>query len=329
MKLDNVLSSQVWFVVLIVGGIIWLGWFLSSDIDQSAIDSTDIDDSALISDSVDDNPPPEFGVVSDIIDSLTIVLDDKFIVRYLGVMTPTTLDKVGCFGKEALQANESLIGKTVRLEEDPVLSRALDTAWVRYVWVAEDGESQEAYTKALSGASVAGLNNMPPIEAEGAEEQVEAISGVDDVVLEESEELGDNNDELDKESLRDEEQAENKIKEYLVSERIVEMGLGFPLLSKDMIYHEKISAAARFSSATKRGLWGACEILEGENGLLETQKIEECVIKGVKLLNGQQVFRTSQCRSYKDTVVLKYKGDEWLCSEEEAVEKGFVKAIDC
>jgi hypothetical protein len=127
----------------------------------------------------------------------------------------------------------------------------------------------------------------------------------------------------------DEQEEEEMIREYLVSERIVEMGLGFPLLSKDMIYHEKLSAAARYSSATKRGLWGACEISENENGLLKTQSIDDCVIKGAETSGGQRIYRTPQCKAYKDTVVLMYQGGEWLCSEEEAVEKGFMKAADC
>ena len=341
MKLDNIFGPQTWSVIMIVGGIIWLGWFLSSDIDQNSTEGTEIEGVVVTENRVDGSPPPEFGVVSDVVDSLTLVLDNKFLVRYLGVTTPTTLDKVECFGKEALQANESLVGKTVRLEEDPVLGRALDQTWVRYVWVAEDEKSQEAYAKALSGAPVAGLN-MPNEETEvaentliepnevvnGSDEQIEDNTVSDDGVLENDEEQI--SEAADEDSLQDESQPEEeRIKEYLVSERIIEMGLGFPLLSQDMIYHEKLSAAARFSSATKRGLWGACEISEGENSLLKTQEVTDCLIKGVKLLDGQQVFRTPECKAYKNTVVLKYKGDEWLCSEDAALEKGFVKAIDC
>ena len=171
---------------------------------------------------------------------------------------------------------------------------------------------------------MAGLN-MPSEEEEafengqGGREEIKEIADdpkgqtEDNIVIDDA--VSENNEEqiggvIDGESAQDETQAEeDNIKEYLVSERIVEMGLGFPLLSKDMIYHEKLSAAARFSSATGRGLWGACDISEGDSGLLKTQEVMECVIKGVKLLDGQQVFRTPQCKVYKDTVVLKYKDD--------------------
>jgi|GEM_PF-4724418 hypothetical protein len=356
MKIDTLFGPQTWYVILIVGGIIWLGWFLSSDINQKITKDTNTDGPKPTQNSANNTPPPEFGVVSQVIDSLTIVVNEEYIVRYLGVTTPTTLDKVECFAKEALQANESLIGKTVRLEEDPILSRATDKAWVRYVWVAEDEKSVETYNKALSGAPVAGLN-MPPIDSEesvddlnekeatnnakNAQNKAKQTPLEKDIPDEVIKMIEDGNkdtqkDIIDTESISpDEEQSdqeqveEDKIKEYLVSERIIEMGLGFPLLSKEMTYHEKLSAAARFSSATKRGLWGECEIQENENGLLMTQEINECIIKGIKLLDGQQIFRTPQCKGYKDTVVLLYKDDEWLCDEEAAIEKGYTKAIDC
>ncbi|OGY38096.1 MAG: hypothetical protein A3I08_01015 [Candidatus Andersenbacteria bacterium RIFCSPLOWO2_02_FULL_46_11] len=123
---------------------------------------------------------------------------------------------------------------------------------------------------------------------------------------------------------------EEKIKEYLVSERIIEMGLGFPLLGKEMMYYDRLSSAARYSSATKRGLWGQCEISQdNESGLLNTQTVEECNIKGVIISNGDKIYRTSSCAGYKDMVVLLYKGGKWLCSEEEAVSSGYVKAVDC
>ena len=338
MKFDKIFGLQTWFVVLMVGGIIWVGWFLSQDINEKTAGSADFSEPVSAENVVDDNPPPEFGVVSDVIDSLTIVMDNKYVVRYLGAVTPTTLDKVECFGKEALQANESLLGKTVRLEEDPVITRAIDKAWIRYVWVAEDEKSQEAYNKALSGAPVAGLNI--PVEESEAENAPENAPTEEERLTEDENTEGlevsstpINEAVLESTDASEEEQSEetkeDKIKEYLVSERIIEMGLGFPLLSKEMTYYEKLSAATRFSSATKRGLWGGCEISEGENGLLKTQTVDECVIKGVKLSNKEQIFRVPGCKAYKDTVVLGYKDDEWLCSEEDALEKGYVKAIDC
>lgn len=288
-----------------------MGWFLSQDINQGVSESK-VEESVKDKEAEkESSPPPEYGEVTDIVDSITFVMDDEYIIRYLGVVTPSALEKVQCFGREALRANESMIDKTVRLEEDPLLSKAADGAWVRYVWVPENEKSQETYNKALSDAPVAGLNVSPaPTES-------------DDLVIKE--------EGVDKEGEEDskEEDEGEKIDEYLVSERIIEMGLGFPLLSKDMVYYDKLSAAAKFSSATKRGLWGKCEVTEGQDDLLRTQEVTDCVIKGVKLLDGQKVYRTQSCKAYKDTVVLSYKEGEWLCGEEEAKEKGYAKAVDC
>lgn len=316
MKGNDFLAPQIWFVVLMFGVLVWLGWFLSQEVEKEGGMKKSTESSVENEVNEDSTPPPEYGKVTDIIDSITFVMDDEFVVRYVGVVTPSTLETVQCFGKEASRANESMMGKTVRLEEDPLLSRAADGAWVRYVWVPENEKSQEAYNKALSGAPVAGLGSSPAVVSEAGEDENEEKKGKDEDKKEEGDDEEDNDE-------------EERIDEYLVSERIIEMGLGFPLLSKDMVYYDKLSAAARFSSATKRGLWGACDVTEGKNGLLETQEITDCVIKGVELLDGEKVYRMPSCKAYKDTVVLDYKGGEWLCDEEEAKNKGYAKAIDC
>jgi len=360
MKNLDIFSAQTYAVLLVIGGVIWLGWFLSRDMNDNSLptptQARQVEEAEEEQPKINSDPPPEFATVTDVIDSLTIVLDNKYIVRYLGVTTPRTTNEVQCFGKEALQANESLLEKTVRLEEDPVLAQARDGAWVRYVWVAEDEKSQEAYGKALSGAPVAGLTDLIPEEGEGSADQEsngvntkvdesgemnnEVGIGNDTTSIDENKVIADNEGQEEPELLppelsgateaEEENSEEDKIKEYLVSERIIEMGLGFPLLSQEMIHHGKLSAAARFSSATKRGLWKHCEISEDEEtGLLKTQTIEECAIKGFLLPDKSKIYRTADCEGYKDTVVLKYREGEWLCSEEEAAEKGYEKAVDC
>lgn len=263
-----------------------------------------------------DSPPPTFGTVTDVIDAITIEMNGSYDIRYLGLSVPTTLNKVECIGKEALQANESMLGKIIRLEEDPMLLRARNGAWTRYVWVADDEVTQDAYTKSLNGETVLGL--IKPVNPDGTAEPIVSPSATSDNVN-----VSPALESLPKEDI------EPKFKEYMVSERIIEMGLGFPLLAKDMKYYDKLAAAARYSSATKRGLWGKCEISQDDKELLQVQTIEECIIKGVTVLNGDKIYRTPSCAGYKDTVVLGYKGGKWLCSEEEAVASGFVKAIDC
>jgi len=353
MNFFKVKTPKHFFLMALYGGVvIWTGWFLWRDSalqqNSGGVDAPDQQAAVLGNPSVQkEGPPPRFGVVTDVIDALTIAVNDSHRVRYLGVTVPATLDRVECLGKEALQANESMMGKTVRLEEDAVLSQAKDGAWIRYVWVPEDDEASAAYKKALNGETVLGLteplivvspevnspepsvteavegNNIPGADIDNEADRVTGSSaGINGIgALGEDDGLG------GEDATREEPEA--KIKEYMVSERIIEMGLGFPLLAKELTYYERLASAARYSSATKRGLWGKCEISQDDNGFLKVQTDESCNIKGVVISNGDKIYRTSSCAGYKDTVVLLYKGGKWLCSEEEAVSSGYVKAVDC
>ena len=374
MKIIDATKKQVVFIVFFCVILIWTGWFLWQDAGRRKTENGDSNadkqyETLKQSPRLKNDPPPQFGIVTDVVDSLTIIIDDAYLVRYLGVSTPATLDRVECFGKESVQANESMLGKTVRLEEDPVLVRARDGASIRYVWGPDDDKSQEAYAMALNGMPVPGLTeplSSPKVSGEPTTPKGNNDSGdsggepvnvnnKDEAVLPDesgnagenvSEKLGDAQagdtagmmEGVVPEPLNGDNEAnseekgveEEKIKEYLVSERIIEMGLGFPLLGKEMMYYDRLSSAARYSSATKRGLWGQCEISQdNESGLLNTQTVEECNIKGVIISNGDKIYRTSSCAGYKDMVVLLYKGGKWLCSEEEAVSSGYVKAVDC
>lgn len=82
--------------------------------------------------------PPVEGIVKNIIDGITIQLESGHMIRYLGVRTPLVSSQVQCFGQQAIAANEQIIGKKVRLEEDPVLLKSQDGAWVRYVYFTPD-----------------------------------------------------------------------------------------------------------------------------------------------------------------------------------------------
>ncbi len=366
------LSGRKLILIFIYSAVIvWAGWFLwqGSGQNKDKAGATQTEKQYETSDGVNEvnnDPPPMFGVVTDVVDALTIVVDDSYKVRYLGVTVPTTIDKVECMGKEALQANESMLGKTVKLEEDGLLQQTSDGTWIRYVWVADDELTIEAYDKARNDETVLGLTepiidvspSVDPDEKDSANivpDEVAALPTDGGLTTEGAVtgQVGDvSNDEQkeDQQVMNQEgpkagiapelgasEEGEMavgesdgpKFKEYIVSERIIEMGLGFPLLAKELKHYERLASAARYSSATKRGLWGRCEVSQGENGLLKVQAVEECNIKGVTVMSGEKVYRTPACEGYKYTVVLGYKEGKWLCSEEEAVGSGYVKAIDC
>lgn len=250
-------------IACILGAMFALLWFLYQDSIKQAQPNNQ---PATTSGSL----PPQFATVKDVRDAITIILDSGHTVRYLGVRPPETRSVVECFGREAVLVNESIIGKKVRLEEDPILSRSKDGAWVRYVYAQKD-----------------------PVSSPTPEP---------DYI---------------------------KFDDYMVNERILEAGFGFPVLSPDMKYYDRLASSFKYGSATKKGLWGACEVSNAEEDPLKTQTTNDCVIKGSILLSGEKVYRAPECSSYADTLVLSYKGGQWFCDPEEAASSGFNKAADC
>ncbi len=98
-----------------------------------------------------------------------------------------------------------------------------------------------------------------------------------------------------------------------------------------MKYGERLLAAARYASATGKGLWSQCEVTEDENTIarFKTQEVTECIIKGENTSSNRKVYRLPECSAYKDTIVIESEGDAWFCSEEDAKAAGFEKAGDC
>jgi hypothetical protein len=268
------------------------------------------------------DPPPEQGEVVEIIDGLTVMLASGHKVRYLGVRMPNVRQRVECYGKEALAMNESVVGKTVRLESDPILERAEDGAWLRYVFTAKKEKDSMPNEQTDNGSSA-------PINDDTNLDSPNDVNVANDVTAISSIEPTSNADDSNNDGEGEDEDNEED-DEYMINERIIEMGTGFPLLSEEMIYFDRMASGMRYSMATEKGLWGKCEIDAPEGGLPQTNIIEECVIKGKVLMNGDKVYREPGCAAYANTVVLQYsKGDLWLCSKEEAEEGGWQRAKDC
>jgi endonuclease YncB( thermonuclease family) len=231
--------------------------------------------------------------VDHIVDPLTFTTTNGETIRFIGARSPLITDPIQCYGKEAMQAAESLIGKEVRLEIEPLFTNAEDGALPRYVFLILE-PAQKNIPKTGTGAEV--------------------VTGTGiDVIYDDKEE-------------------EEEPKEILVNERALEMGTAFPLVSEEMMYGQRMLSAARYASATKKGLWGACEVTPVETAkgkILNTQAIEDCIIKGKVLENGSKIYRTKDCSAYKETIVNRTKGGQWFCAEDTAEDAGFTKASDC
>ena len=232
--------------------------------------------------------PPEFGTVAAVEDAITIVLDSGQRIRYVGVRSPNVSDTVQCFGREAVQANESVIGKKVRMETEPLLNKTSDGAFARYVYLQltpeeiQLAQNQNTVSEPSPNSSVSPSPTVTP-----------------DVP-----------------------------KEIFINERILEGGFAFPVVSPQTKYGERMLSAAKFASATQKGLWGKCKVTN-ENNLLQTETATECLIKGKVTADLQKIYRTPECSAYKETTVLQSQGGKWFCAEDNAKDAGFTKGSDC
>jgi len=91
--------------------------------------------------------------------------------------------------------------------------------------------------------------------------------------------------------------------------------------SQESADREKIKTAAQTARTEKRGVYGKC--------LEETNKENsECQIKGNNR-EGKKIYVLPGCKGYTNTDIEKDLGDRWFCSESEATEAGYTKAMNC
>lgn len=310
----------------------WQGWIKPEGAELDVSQGIDTD-------NANSTPPPDHGIVKGVRDPITIELESGHIVRYIGVRAPSVEKEVQCFGKEALLANESMIGKEIRIETEPLLDRSSDGAWTRYIFFTEEPSPtpeppttpemrEEQFSANVEDEAVApnidtltdqakNLLNQQPDEQPTTTTNQEPIAS----------ELGEQGD--SKQTNEDDiNNTENEAKEVFVNERILEGGFAFPVVSEDMLYGERMLSAARFASATGKGLWSRCEI-DSEQQSLQTQLIEECVIKGKITNEGEKLYRTPNCPGYQQTIPIQAEGGTWFCAEDIATDAGFTKASDC
>lgn len=55
----------------------------------------------------------------------------------------------------------------------------------------------------------------------------------------------------------------------------------------------------------------------------------KCNIKGNITAEKSKIYYTPDCRVYNITIVQKYKGEDWFCTEKEAIKAGFAKPANC
>lgn len=98
--------------------------------------------------------------------------------------------------------------------------------------------------------------------------------------------------------------------------------------------------AERKARASSVGLWGdVCKEsdMEASSIVVPTSEADstvtspdsQCVIKGNINGSGEKIFHAPGCQSYNQTKINEEAGEEWFCSEREALDAGWRKALNC
>ena len=62
---------------------------------------------------------------------------------------------------------------------------------------------------------------------------------------------------------------------------------------------------------------------------VEDTKTTTCVIKGNISSSGEKIYHSPGCRSYNQTIIDTSKGERWFCSDAEALNAGWRRALNC
>jgi len=96
----------------------------------------------------------------------------------------------------------------------------------------------------------------------------------------------------------------------------------------DIKYQEEFLEAEKEAREAERGLWKACPIPSPTTEIQETP-INDCDIKGNISTSGEKIYHLPGCGSYAKTQIDEKRGERWFCSEKEAQEAGWRKALNC
>jgi endonuclease YncB( thermonuclease family) len=85
---------------------------------------------------------------------------------------------------------------------------------------------------------------------------------------------------------------------------------------------EKLEQANQYARNNRIGIYDKC--------ILDQPVKKECNIKGnIHARNKTKIYHLPECPNYKTTKIETFRGEEWFCTEEEAISAGFKKAENC
>ena len=86
---------------------------------------------------------------------------------------------------------------------------------------------------------------------------------------------------------------------------------------------ENIKEAQKEAKESRLGVYSE------ECSPVENKEKPECDIKGNNSVSGEKRYYPKGCSNYKQTVIQRFLGDEWFCTEKEAQKAGYVKGKSC
>lgn len=107
-----------------------------------------------------------------------------------------------------------------------------------------------------------------------------------------------------------------------INEYMIKNGLALHIWDTST-QNEVLDKANDFARENKLGIFSA-------DCFQETPTNPKCAIKGniIQKTNAKE-YILPECNMYTSSIVEKYKGEEWFCSEAEAKKAGFVKSKNC
>lgn len=109
--------------------------------------------------------------------------------------------------------------------------------------------------------------------------------------------------------------------DIFINGKMMEAGWGRPDYRKNT-FREEMTEDYHQAQKSGKGLWGMCVSANPPSA--------KCTIKGnIDTATGKKIYHTKSCSQYDEVELNQAFGEKWFCSEADASEAGFKKAMSC
>ncbi len=118
----------------------------------------------------------------------------------------------------------------------------------------------------------------------------------------------------------------------LVDEYMVKNGFAEPRSNpRDRLYYNLLVQTREEAIKAKAGLWGKCDYAPGEHSQADSAPVNaKCTIKGnISEDEFGKTYFTQGCNNYGQVKIDPKRGEQYFCSEAEAIKAGYQKSRYC